>query len=75
MEKQSWYNIFVDLKKAFNIVDQGRVLDMLEEFRVGTIILWLIQTFWDKAGLVCLAVGNYGKPFKAWRGVTQCGPL
>ena len=31
----------------------------------------LISHFWDKATNVCRALGNYGTPFKAGRGVTQ----
>jgi hypothetical protein len=35
----------------------------------------LIQNFWATATNVCRAKGNYGRPFKAGRGVTQGGPL
>ena len=56
-------------------MDRERVLDMLEELGVGPLILRLIRTFWDEAELVCRAAGNYDKPFKARRGVTQGGPL
>ena len=38
-------------------------------------MLALIQFFWDNAELVCRAQGVHGKPFKAYRGVTQGGPL
>ena len=38
-------------------------------------MLQLIKQFWDRAVFVCQAEGNFGKPFKAQRGVTQGGPL
>ena len=38
-------------------------------------MLRLICNFWESATNVCRAKGNYGRPFKAGRGVTQGGPL
>jgi len=38
-------------------------------------MLRLIRTFWETATNVCRAKGNYGRPLKAGRGVTQGGPL
>ena len=38
-------------------------------------MLGLIHNFWETATNVCCAKGNYGRPFKAGRGVTQGGPL
>ncbi len=35
----------------------------------------LIRGYWRDAIMVCRAMGNYGTPFKAGRGVTQGGPL
>jgi hypothetical protein len=35
----------------------------------------LIWGYWRDAIMVCRALGNYGTPFKAGRGVTQGGPL
>ena len=42
---------------------------------VGPQMLRLIRNFWETATNVCRAKGNYGRPFKAGRGVTQGGPL
>ena len=42
---------------------------------VGPNMLELIRTFWDEQQLVCRAARRYGEPFKAFRGVTQGGPL
>jgi len=38
-------------------------------------MLRLIRNFWETATNVCRAKGNYGRPFKSGRGVTQGGPL
>jgi hypothetical protein len=38
-------------------------------------MLRLIRNFWETATNVCRVKGNYGRPFKAGRGVTQGGPL
>jgi len=50
-------------------------LELLEGYGVGPNMLWLIKTFWDIAVLVCRAGACYGTAFKAYRGVTQGGPL
>ncbi len=56
-------------------MDQGRSLAILALHGVGLRMLRLICNFWDTATNVCCAKGNYGRPFKAGRGVTQGGPL
>jgi hypothetical protein len=38
-------------------------------------MLRLIRNFWETAMDVCRAKGNYGRPFKAGRAVTQGGAL
>jgi hypothetical protein len=42
---------------------------------LGPQMLCLICNLWDSAMNVCWAKGNYGRPFKAGRDVTQEGPL
>ena len=56
-------------------MDQGRCLAILALHGVGPQMLQLIRNFWETATNVCRAKGNYGRPFKAGRGVTQGGPL
>ena len=74
-EQEALFETFIDLRKAYDAMDRGRCLEILEEYGVGPNMLRLIRFFWDYADLVCRAVGNYGAPFKAHRGVTQGGPL
>ena len=56
-------------------MDQECCLEILGLHGVGPNMLRLIRNFWDTAINVCWARGNYGKQFKAGRGVTQGGPL
>ena len=70
-----FYEIFIDLRKAFDTVDRDRCLEILQEYGVGPKMLHLIKHFWDHAQLTCRASGYYGKPFKSSRGTTQGGPL
>ncbi len=69
------YQIYLDLKKAYDALDREQMLDILAAYGVGPKMLRLQKHFWDTAKLVCHTGGNYGEPFSAERGVTQGGPL
>ncbi len=69
------YQIYLDLRKAYDALDRGRCLKILAGYGVGLNLLRLQKQFWAKAKMVCCAGGNYGEPFGAFRGVTQVGPL
>jgi hypothetical protein len=69
------YQIYLDLRKAYDALDRGRCLEILAGYGVGPNLLRLQKKFWDDAKTVCRAGGNYGLPFGAHRGVTQGGPL
>ena len=66
-EQQHLFEIFVDLKKAYDAMDREQCLDILETYGVGTKLLWLLQHFWDDVEMVCRAGGCYGTPFKMSR--------
>jgi hypothetical protein len=69
------YQIYIDLKKAYDALDRERMLNIMVAYGVGQKMLALQKHFWDMAKLVCSAGGNYGEAFSAERGVTQGGPL
>ena len=69
------YQIYVDLKKAYDALDWEQTLKILAAYGVGPKLLALQKHFWETATLVCRAGGNYGEPFGAERGVTQGAPL
>jgi hypothetical protein len=45
----SFFGVFIDLKKAFDAMDQGRCLEILALHGVGPNMLHLIRNFWDTA--------------------------
>jgi hypothetical protein len=75
LERTPLFGIFIDLQKAFDAMDCSRCLEILALHGVGPKLLHLICNFWDLATNVCWEKGNYGRPFKAGRSVTQGGPL
>jgi hypothetical protein len=75
LEQAPFFGVFIDLKKAFHAMDQGRCLAIRALHGVGPQMLPLIRNFWEMATNVCHAKGNYCRPFKAGHGVTQGGSL
>jgi hypothetical protein len=75
LEQVPFYGVFLDLKKAFNLIDHERCLLILGGYGVGPKMIRLIQNFWANVTMVCRASVNYGMPFQAGRGITQDGPL
>jgi hypothetical protein len=75
LELKPFYGVFLDLKKAFDLMDRERCIMILEGYGAGPRIIRLIRGHWRDAIMVCRASGNYGTPFKAGHGVTQGGPL
>jgi hypothetical protein len=69
------YQIYLDLKKTYNSLDQTQCLEILAGYGVGPNLLRLQKQFWDDAKMVCHAGSNFGEPFGTGRGVTQGGPL
>jgi hypothetical protein len=75
MEQEPLYQVFVDLRKAYDQLDHKRCLAIMTGHGVGPKFLCLQAKFWDQAQLVCCAGGSFEKPFEAFRGITQGGPL
>ena len=75
LEQTPLYEIFVDLRKAYDSVDRARCLKILAGYGVGRKVSGLLQHFWASAEYVCKAGGYFGRRrFKTGRGVTQGGP-
>jgi hypothetical protein len=69
------YQIHLDLKKAYNALNQTRCLETLAGYGVGPNLLHLQKQFWGNAKMVCCSGGNFGESFSAGRGVTHGGPF
>ena len=65
------YEVFLDLRKAYDSVDRGRLLEILEGYGVGANALRLLRQFWDSQQIVARQAGYHGKPFTAGRGLVQ----
>jgi hypothetical protein len=75
VDQEPLYQIYLDLRKAYDALDRGGCLKILAGYGVGPNLLCLQKNFWDNAKMVCCAGGNYGLPFEAHCGVTQGGAL
>ena len=67
-----WYGIFIDLWKwkAYDAMDRGRCIEIMEAYGVGPNIIHLLNSFWDEAELVCRAHGVFVKPDSGWASLT-----
>jgi hypothetical protein len=74
-EQEPLYQIYLDLRKAYDALDWGQCLEILAGDGVGPNLLRLQEQFWNNAKMVCRTGGNYGEPFGAYKGVTQGGPF
>ncbi len=65
------YQIYLELKKAYDALNQTWCLEILAGYGVGPNLLRLQEQFWGNAKMVCHAGDNFGEPFSAGRGITQ----
>ena len=71
--RQGWpyYQVFIDLSKAYDTIDRTRMEQILQAYGVGPRMLRILRQFWDNHQVVTKQATFFGKPFKATRGVTQ----
>jgi hypothetical protein len=62
-------------EEAYDHLDWEWCLKIMIGYGVGPKLLCLQTNFWNQAKMVCHDGGSLGKPFGAFRGVTQGGPL
>ncbi len=58
LEHTPFFDVFINLQKAFDAMDCGRCLEILALHGVGPKMLCLILNFWDLATNICWAKGN-----------------
>jgi hypothetical protein len=68
------FEIFLDLRKAYDSVDRERTLEQIfEGYGVGPNTRRILKKYWDQMWLVARQADYYGRPFTATRGLTQAG--
>jgi DNA replication initiation complex subunit (GINS family) len=65
------YQIYLDLRKAYDSIDRKRVLRILKEYGVGPNILRYIRIIWERQVFVLRQSGFYSDPLDVDRGCTQ----
>ncbi len=75
VDQEPLYQIYLDLRKAYDALDWEHCLKILAGYSVGPNIFRLQKIFLNNAKMVCCVGGNYGSSFEAQRGVTQGGAL
>jgi hypothetical protein len=66
-----YYQVFLDLKKAYDTLDRERAMQILEAYGVGPNIRAYLQWIWQNLILVPKSSGFYGSPFPSRRGTLQ----
>jgi Reverse transcriptase (RNA-dependent DNA polymerase) len=74
-EGKTMFQVFLDLSKAYDTVDRGKLLYLLRAYGLGTNLSLILENFWNQLWVVPKQKGYYGKPIKSDRGVTQGDPL
>ena len=65
------FQVFLDLKKAYDTVDRPRLLALLKGYGVGDHVLTLLRNFWKQQQIVPRQSGFHGPVITASRGGTQ----
>ena len=65
------YQIYLDLKKAYDSVDRDQVMRVLEIYKVGPRIRRYIKGIWDEQKFILRQAGFYSEEIDVERGVTQ----
>ena len=65
------YQVFLDLRKAYDSIHREGVLALLEKYKVGRRIRTYIKNVWDNQVFILRQKGFYSKAISVERGVTQ----
>ena len=69
------YEVFLDLRKAYDALDRERCMEILVGYGVGPRIERIIRHYWDHLSMMARAERYYRTLFKSNQGVTQGGTL
>jgi hypothetical protein len=68
---ETTYQVYLDLRKAYDSIDRKRVLRILKAYGVGPNIRRYIETVWEKQVFILRQSGFYSDPLEVDRGCTQ----
>ena len=66
-----YFQIFLDLTKAFDSIDRDRLLDILAGYGFGPNIIRFLRTNWNNAKVVLRQMGYFGPPIDSDKGIWQ----
>lgn len=73
IRSQPLFQVFLDLKKAYDTLDRPRVLQTCKDYGMGPQLRQVLKSFWDQQQIVARQSGFHGPAFSAERGITQGG--
>ena len=65
--------VFLDLRKAYNTLDRGRLFQTLERYGAGTRMRGILEEFWENQEFVTRHNGHHVPQLKETYGTTQEG--
>ena len=68
MRQEVLYAIFLDLHKAYDVLDRYICLGILKGYAVGPRVHHFSHTYWDRLTTVSYIGGNHGSSFKGYQG-------
>ncbi len=74
IEQEPLYVNFLDLKKAYDTMDRGYLMDVLKGYGASPKMQALIKFFWDNMMCVCKTGGFFRMSFLTTQRATQGGP-
>ena len=68
---ESLYQIYLDLRKAYDSIDRAAVLALMRRYGVGPNICRYVMAVWEEQAFMLRQSGFFSEPFPVDRGVTQ----
>ena len=70
-KSETTYQVYLDLKKAYDSINRPRVLHIMRKYGVGPNICRYVETVWNNQSFLLRQRGFYSEPFAVTRGCTQ----
>ena len=68
------FQVFLDIRKAYNEMYRDRCLEVLRRYGVGTNLTRLLKSYWERHRIAPKTVNFIGKDFRTGRCLTQGDP-